>query len=251
MFYTNNNSTNYTGLGGYAVYLNVEDAFGDDLASFNASIANSIADYAEKTAKSSGIIDRNVTEKLFRMQYDLIFKNKIPISEVIISPAATGPITIEYWGLLPFSRGSIHINSANASASANINPNYFMLDYDVRQQIATAKLARKVANTAPFSETLSSETTPGLDVLPANASDADWEKWLKSTYRSNFHYIATAAMMPRELGGVVDPNLTVYGTSNVRVVDASVVPFQVCGHLTSTLYAIAEKAADMIKARYE
>jgi choline dehydrogenase-like flavoprotein len=69
--------------------------------------------------------------------------------------------------------------------------------------------------------------------------------------RSNFHYIATAAMMPRELGGVVDSNLTVYGTSNVRIVDASVVPFQVCGHLTSTLYAIAEKAADMIKARYE
>ncbi|KAJ4331516.1 hypothetical protein N0V87_009097 [Didymella glomerata] len=251
MFYTNNNSTNFAGLGGYAAYLNVEDAFGDDLASFNASIASSIADYAEKTASASGIIDRNVTERLFRMQYDLIFKEKIPISEIIVSPAATGPITIEYWGLLPFSRGSIHINSANASAPATINPNYFMLDYDIRQQIATAKMARKVANTAPFSEALSDETTPGLDTLPANASDVDWEKWLKSTYRSNFHYISTAAMMPRELGGVVDSNLTVYGTSNVRVVDASVVPFQICGHLTSTLYAIAEKAADMIKARYE
>lgn len=58
-------------------------------------------------------------------------------------------------------------------------------------------------------------------------------------------------MMPRELGGVVDSDLIVYGTSNVRVVDASVVPFQICGHLTSTLYAIAEKAADIIKARYE
>jgi choline dehydrogenase-like flavoprotein len=57
-------------------------------------------------------------------------------------------------------------------------------------------------------------------------------------------------MMPYELGGVVDTNLTVYGTTNVRVVDASVVPFQVCGHLTSTLYAVAEKAADAIKARY-
>jgi choline dehydrogenase-like flavoprotein len=57
-------------------------------------------------------------------------------------------------------------------------------------------------------------------------------------------------MMPKELGGVVDPTLTVYGTSNVRVVDASVVPFQVCGHLTATLYAIAEKAADMIKAKH-
>jgi choline dehydrogenase-like flavoprotein len=54
-------------------------------------------------------------------------------------------------------------------------------------------------------------------------------------------------MMPRELGGVVDSSLKVYGTSNVRVVDASVMPFQVSGHLTSTIYAIAEKASDLIK----
>lgn len=54
-------------------------------------------------------------------------------------------------------------------------------------------------------------------------------------------------MMPRSVGGVVDETLTVYGTSNVRVVDASVLPFQVCGHLTSTLYAVAERVADLIK----
>jgi choline dehydrogenase-like flavoprotein len=54
-------------------------------------------------------------------------------------------------------------------------------------------------------------------------------------------------MMPKELGGVVDNRLKVYGTANVRVVDASVLPFQVSGHLTSTLYAVSEKAADIIK----
>jgi choline dehydrogenase-like flavoprotein len=184
MFYTNNNSTNFTGLAGFAAYFNVDDVFGDELAVFNESVADSIKQYAEKTANASGIIDRAVTEKLFRMQYDLIFKNRLPISEIIVSPSATGPITIEYWGLLPFSRGSIHINSSNASASASINPNYFMLDYDMHQQIATAKMARKFANTAPFSEALSGEVTPGLDTVPANASDADWEKWLKSACKS-------------------------------------------------------------------
>jgi choline dehydrogenase-like flavoprotein len=39
----------------------------------------------------------------------------------------------------------------------------------------------------------------------------------------------------------------VYGTANVRVVDAAVFPFQVCGHLMGTLYAVAERAADLIK----
>lgn len=53
--------------------------------------------------------------------------------------------------------------------------------------------------------------------------------------------------MARDLGGVVDSRLKVYGTSNVRVVDASVLPFQVSGHLTGNLYAIAERVADFIK----
>lgn len=56
-------------------------------------------------------------------------------------------------------------------------------------------------------------------------------------------------MMPRELGGVVDAEFKVYGTSNIRVVDASVFPLQVSGHLTSTLYAIAERTSDIIRGR--
>lgn len=53
-------------------------------------------------------------------------------------------------------------------------------------------------------------------------------------------------MMSRDLGGVVDPELRVYGTRNVRVVDASVIPLQISGHLTATLYALAERASEII-----
>jgi choline dehydrogenase-like flavoprotein len=39
----------------------------------------------------------------------------------------------------------------------------------------------------------------------------------------------------------------VYGTANVRVVDASIHPFQLCGHPMANLYAIAERTAHLIK----
>jgi hypothetical protein len=53
---------------------------------------------------------------------------------------------------------------------------------------------------------------------------------------------------PFALTGVVDGHLRVYDTANVRVVDASIMPLQISAHLQSTVYAIAEKAADLIKA---
>jgi hypothetical protein len=184
--YTMKNTTNLTGLAGYAAYANVEDLFGKDIDAFNNTIAKSIRAYAEKTANASGVISADVTEKLFKMQYDLIFTNKIPIGEIIIAPAPTGGLTVEYWGLLPFSRGCIHINSSNASVPAHINPNYFMLDYDIQQQVVTAKMAREFTNTAPFSDLVTGEVTPGLSTVSRNASDADWAKWIKSTCKSAF-----------------------------------------------------------------
>lgn len=95
------------------------------------------------------------------------------------------------------------------------------------------------------------ETTPGNTTVPDHGdggSDADWSAWIEQNFGAVSHPIATAAMMRRDLGGVVDAHLIVYDTANVRVVDASIMPLQVSAHLSSTVYGIAEKAADLIKA---
>lgn len=244
-------NANFTGAGGFIGYFNATDVWGNSTAAFSKTVKASLEQYANMTIQATGgITDRETLLKLFQIQHELIFEDEVVISEVIVNAPSSSSGLIEYWGLMPFSRGNIHIKSANASAPAAINPNYFLLDYDLKQQIGTARTARKVATTAPLSNILTSETTPGFDVVPANASDAVWGDWLKSVYRSNYHYISTAAMMSKELGGVVGDDHIVYGTANVRVVDASVLPFQVSGHLTSTLYALAERASDLIKASH-
>lgn len=74
-----------------------------------------------------------------------------------------------------------------------------------------------------------------------------WHNFSHFPVFANWHGLGSAAMMARELGGVVDSELKVYGTENVRVVDASILPLQLSGHLTSTLYAVAERASDIIK----
>ncbi|KAI0431650.1 GMC oxidoreductase-domain-containing protein [Xylaria sp. FL1042] len=72
---------------------------------------------------------------------------------------------------------------------------------------------------------------------------------IKGMVHTEFHPSGTAAMMPRRFGGVVDTGLKVHGTKNLRVVDASVMPLIPSGHIQSAIYAIAEKAADIIKLK--
>lgn len=232
-------------------YLNARDIFGNETEQLSQHVKLSISAWAdEAVAVSGGIANRTAIQQLFEIQHAMIFGDEAVISEVLVKAPFDGSSSISFWGLMPFSRGNMHIASANASAPAHINPNYFQFDFDISQAVGTVKAARRNANTAPLKDFMPVETSPGLDAVPADASEDVWANWLKSSYRSNFHYISTAAMLPKEMGGVVDDDHLVYGSANVRVVDASVLPFQVSGHLTATLYALAERAADRIKAAH-
>ncbi|ODM22452.1 hypothetical protein SI65_00040 [Aspergillus cristatus] len=237
---------NWTGVKALA-YASFYDIFGDDAQAVAGSVLHKLADYAAQTSEATGgVVKQEDLANFFQIQYDLLFSNAVPMVEILFIPTHSPMLITEYWTLLPFSRGNVHINSADPAENPVINPNYFMVDWDLQAHIGVTKFIRNMYQTAPLSDMIKMERAPGPDV-PQNATDTDWEEYTKKNYRSNFHPVGTAAMMPRSMGGVVSDRLTVHGTSNVRIVDASVLPFQMCGHLTSTLYAIAERASDLIK----
>ncbi len=61
------------------------------------------------------------------------------------------------------------------------------------------------------------------------------------------HPTGSCSMMPREKGGVVDANLRVYGCRNLRVCDASIIPITPRANPQASVYAVAERAADLLK----
>ncbi|THV04738.1 alcohol oxidase [Dendrothele bispora CBS 962.96] len=163
----------------------------------------------------------------------------------VTSPLADGRSYITVAGLLsrPFSRGSVHINSANPLAAPTIDPNYFDLSFDAQVMTTSMQAARGILSSGPFADLLESPSTPGPDVQSAD----DFESFVRSAASTVFHPLGSASMAPKEIGGVVDTNLLVYGTSNLRIVDASVMPIIFAAHIQATIYAVAEKASDIIK----
>ncbi|KAG9311299.1 hypothetical protein JVU11DRAFT_8387 [Chiua virens] len=70
---------------------------------------------------------------------------------------------------------------------------------------------------------------------------------LEWDYISNM--TGTASMLPRSANGVVDNELKVYGTENLRVADASIFPIHLGTHPQATLYGLAHRAADIITSK--
>ncbi|TFY83215.1 hypothetical protein EWM64_g799 [Hericium alpestre] len=143
----------------------------------------------------------------------------------------------------PLSRGSVHIASANPTDSPAINPNYFSNPVDLEIVINAIKFVTRVVETEPLKQDVLGHASPATD-----ATDEELREYVRNTFGSSFHPLGTAAMLPREDGGVVDSKLKVYGTANLRVVDCSILPMEMSAHLQATVYTLAEKAADIIKA---
>jgi choline dehydrogenase len=230
----------------------VAQLFKNNSEAMYKSITSNLWQYALDLESDGIVTNATATHKILSAQVDNLWRDSAGAAEVffVISPS-TGQVGIDLWNLIVLSRGYVHITSNSSWDHPEIEPSYFGHPFDLSVQLAAAQQSREIFQTRPLAQHVRSEIFPGLHDVPQGAGDEVWEEWVKGTFTSVWHYIATLGMMKEELGGVVDCRLRVYGVKNVRAVDASVLPIQLSAHLSSSLYGIAEKAAMMIKEDWQ
>ncbi|KAL1862717.1 hypothetical protein Daus18300_008361 [Diaporthe australafricana] len=146
----------------------------------------------------------------------------------------------------PFSRGSCHI-TPDFSLQPDIKFNYLSHPLDTEILARHLRLIERLFQQPAFTAI----TKPNARRLPRShphpiTSLEDAKKILPINSATNYHPSSTCSMMREDLGGVVDEQLKVYGTKNLRVCDASVLPIIPRGNILTAVYAFAEKAVEII-----
>lgn len=148
----------------------------------------------------------------------------------------------------PFSRGTVNINSTDPLANPLVDFRASTDPSDLDVAVALVRKARDIMN-APSMRVLGpTEVAP---FGPEVQSDDEIKEAVRQTFNpSNGHECCTAAMMPKDLGGVVDDQLKVYGVEGLRVADISFWPMPLNGAPSATVYAAAEKVRFLPSDRY-
>ncbi|KAI4086289.1 MAG: hypothetical protein LQ344_007679 [Seirophora lacunosa] len=150
----------------------------------------------------------------------------------------------------PFSRGSVHIVSSDPAAKPAVDPAYLSHPLDLLVASTIVLHMQALARTHPLASLLAGNGTVPQPGFPEAITLANVASFVKGAFSSEYHPLGTCAMAPLRGGGVgggvVDERFRVYGTSGLRVVDASVAPLMVRGNLASLVYALAERGAGFI-----
>ncbi|KAF9884896.1 hypothetical protein FE257_000963 [Aspergillus nanangensis] len=205
-----------------------------------------------RSIKADAVIDagydnRATVEFLFEAMFYPVIPTKAH------TPAPDGAyFSITASSMVPLSEGSVTIRSGNMADLPIIDPNYYAHSTDRIMSINAFRDARKILASpalAPFTVGPNhGELSPG----PAVASDDDDAifEYIKSGTFSNLHASGTCAMLPKDKGGVVDPQLRVYGVDGLRVADVSILPTLPDTHLQGPAYMIGGRVASFLQEEY-
>jgi choline dehydrogenase-like flavoprotein len=123
----------------------------------------------------------------------------------------------------PISRGSVHLQSPEFSVQPRIDPDYLGSSYELEMLKLGVRKMLQISETESWKKImLKSLVKDDLERIKNSNPDLDESgvlgEYCRERAGTTFHFVGTAAMLPRENGGVVDSRLKVYGTENLRVV---------------------------------
>ncbi|KAF5360407.1 hypothetical protein D9756_004427 [Leucocoprinus leucothites] len=147
----------------------------------------------------------------------------------------------------PVSRGSVTISTSNPFDYAAVDPGLLAEPVDMSILREAIRSLRRLLSAPVFQGSVFGSVVP-----PANVtSDEDLEGFVRNAANSWLHGVGSASMSPKGAEwGVVDPDFRVKGTTGLRVVDASVVPFAPTAHTQAQTYGFAELASLLIAKDY-
>jgi choline dehydrogenase len=136
------------------------------------------------------------------------------------------------------SVGRVMLRSADPACAPRIDSGFLTERADVDALIASIDVILDLAATRAYADLIASPAMPA-----GRLSYSDKESFVRATTSTFFHAAGTCA-----IGPVLRPDLGVHGTSGLRVVDASVFPSLPSCNTTAPVIAVAERAADLIRA---
>jgi len=153
----------------------------------------------------------------------------------------TAAICLQY----PLSRGSVHIKTADVNDHPALDPALLKHPADTAVLATGLKLLDQIASSKAMEGKIAQRTFPAdakVDLSDLSQAEAH----VRDSVLTEYHPVGSCAV-----GDAVDTKLRVKGVRNLRVADASVFPNHVSGNCLSSVYAVAEKAADLIKEDWE
>ena len=200
------------GQGQAAYFATFNETFGDFASTAHAMLTNKtlLESWAKDVVSRGGFHNVDALMVQYDNYVDMITNHNVAYSELFFD--TYGSMNFDLWNLLPFSRGYIHIQSADPYLrDIDNDPQYFANELGLLGQAAATKLARDLSSDGTMSQYWEEETEPGYDKVRKDADIYAWRDYVMGKYRANYHAVGTASMMSKELGGVVDHEAKVYG----------------------------------------